>query len=70
MRISLLAVGAIVLASLSDAGADDYADAWAPPVGSELPPIQALDQHGAERDLASLSGANGLLLVAVRSADW
>ena len=66
----MLAIGAVALASLSDARASDYAESWAPPVGSKLPAIQALDQRGVERDLASLSGSRGLLLVAVRSADW
>ena len=61
---------ASVLAACALAGAADYQDEWGPPTGSEIAPVNALDQHGAMRDLASLSGANGLLLFAVRSADW
>ena len=62
-----------VLASATFAvtvGASEYQDAWGPPVGSPLPAIQAPDQTGTDRDLASLQGQRGLLLFMVRSADW
>ena len=63
-------VAASALMACGLAGAADYQDTWGPPTGSEIPPLSAPDQHGTVRDLASLSGANGLLLFAVRSADW
>ena len=50
--------------------AGDYAQSWGPPVGSAAPAIMAEDQDGATRDLDSLAGGNGLLLVLSRSADW
>ena len=50
--------------------AGDYAQSWGPPVGSAAPVIAAEDQDGATRDLDSLAGDNGLLLVLSRSADW
>ena len=50
--------------------AGDYAESWGPPVGATAPVILADDQGGVARDLDSLAGANGLLLVLSRSADW
>ena len=50
--------------------ADDYAQSWGPPVGTTAPAIEAEDQSGVARDLDSLAGENGLLLVLSRSADW
>lgn len=41
-----------------------------PEVGQRVPDFRLADQAGAPRDLASLRGKNGLLLVFVRSADW
>lgn len=51
-------------------GADAYQDGWGPAVGDPIPPIAAKDQDGDVRDLASLSGARGLVLVVSRSAVW
>ena len=67
-----MARGALAVAAVagSAAGASEYADSWGPPVGAALPAIAALDQHNAERNLANLRGERGLLLFAVRSADW
>lgn len=73
MRISwAMACGALAAAVLAGGAvaASDYAAAWGPPVGTALPEIAALDQHNAERNLSNLSGERGLLLFAVRSADW
>ena len=64
------ALGLLVCAGALGAGAADYGDAWGPAVGTPMPEVAALDQHGAERDLANLRGERGLLLFAVRSADW
>ena len=41
-----------------------------PRVGQKVPPFRLADQTGRERDLASLAGPNGLVLLFVRSADW
>jgi hypothetical protein len=52
------------------AGSADYVDQWGLPVGQPAPPVEAPDQTGVVRDLASLSGENGLLLFFNRSTDW
>lgn len=41
-----------------------------PEPGERIPEFSLSDQDGALRSLANLSGANGLLLVFYRSADW
>lgn len=41
-----------------------------PKVGEVLPAFALRDQHGVVRDLASLRGPEGLVLVFFRSADW
>jgi len=41
-----------------------------PQVGDTLPAFSAPDQQGRLRDLASLGGPEGLVLVFFRSADW
>jgi peroxiredoxin len=41
-----------------------------PKVGEVLPRFSLEDQHGVSRDLASLTGPKGLVLVFFRSADW
>jgi len=41
-----------------------------PQIGHVLPAFSLEDQHGAWRDLASLTGPKGLVLVFFRSADW
>ena len=41
-----------------------------PEVGATLPAFEAQDQTGAARNLASLTGPKGLMLVFFRSADW
>lgn len=45
-------------------------DRLGPQVGEAAPPFSLVDQHGAARDLSSLTGPNGLMLVFSRSADW
>ena len=54
----------------SSAFADDYIAGWGPGIGSAMPVLQASDQTGTPRDLASLTGKKGLLLFVNRSADW
>ena len=41
-----------------------------PQVGQVLPTLSLEDQQGVSRDLASLRGPRGLVLVVFRSADW
>ncbi|MEO8026769.1 MAG: hypothetical protein ABI823_09855 [Bryobacteraceae bacterium] len=41
-----------------------------PAVGSRVPAFQALDQDGVDRNLASVAGPKGTMLVFFRSADW
>jgi peroxiredoxin len=57
-------------ASISQSMAQEFI--WAPQlaVGSQLPPIDAADQHGQRQDFADLSGENGLVLIMSRSFDW
>lgn len=64
IRSILLALSALTFAT--SARAHDQG----PPVGAPIPAIEAQDQTGAARDLASLTGPNGLVLVFTRSADW
>ena len=45
-------------------------DGFGPQVGETVPPFSLVDQHGTARDLESLMGPNGLMLVFSRSADW
>jgi hypothetical protein len=41
-----------------------------PEPGTRIPAFTLRDQDGHSRDLANLSGPNGLFLVFHRSADW
>ena len=41
-----------------------------PQVGEAVPDFELADQQGERRDLASLAGPNGTMLVFSRSADW
>lgn len=72
MALALLLVAANGLAAdgASTDGADAYQDGWGPAVGDPVPPIAAEDQGGDVRDLASLSGGQGLVLIVSRSAVW
>jgi len=63
--------GLIVAAAMSFAASTSaQTHSFGPAVGATLPAIAAQDQDGARRDLASLSGPNGLVLLVTRSADW
>ena len=67
-------------ASASEATADEKASAdeessgyeanWGPAVGATIPEFDTRDSQGVSRDLASLTGERGLLLVVSRSAVW
>ena len=41
-----------------------------PQVGEQVPDFSLLDQYGTTRNLASIMGPKGAMLVFVRSADW
>lgn len=41
-----------------------------PRIGDRIPDFTLTDQHGQPRTLRSVMGANGLMLVFYRSADW
>ena len=45
-------------------------DGVGPQVGEVVPSFSLPDQTGAARDIDSLMGPNGLMLVFSRSADW
>lgn len=70
MIVNRLSLACLASALAGVAWADDYAESWGPPVGTAAPAIEAADQDGTTRDLASLCGERGVLLVLSRSADW
>lgn len=43
---------------------------FGPAVGQRVPGFTLPDQNGRTRDLASILGPNGAMLVFFRSADW
>jgi hypothetical protein len=47
-----------------------YAAATGPEVGTAIPSFEAADLDGNQRNFENLKGANGLVLLFVRSADW
>ncbi len=65
----LLALGAVSPATAQAPPLPDV-DGMGPQVGDVAPSFSLTDQTGAARDLASLMGPNGLMLVFSRSADW
>ena len=62
----LLLSAALVLS----AWGQNATEAPGPAVGAHVPAFQLPDQNGQSRDLHSLSGPKGLMLVFFRSADW
>lgn len=66
MRFVSLIVALVAMAGAAAA----QTHAFGPAVGAKLPPITAADQSGRARDLASLGGKQGLVLLVTRSADW
>lgn len=70
MIVKRLCLAGTALAVASGVWAASFVDSWGPEVGAVAPAIEAEDQDGAVRDLASLSGERGVLLVLSRSADW
>jgi len=57
-----------LLAKHVNATNDNYTTG--PEPGQRLPDFSLPDQRGVRRSLKNLAGANGLLLVFHRSADW
>jgi len=64
-----LLVFAVALTAAAQAPLPDV-DRFGPQVGETVSPFSLVDQNGAVRDLQSLMGPNGLMLVFSRSADW
>jgi len=62
---SLLAVSAILSVAVPAFGELPGLQA-----GAKAPPIELKDQDGKTRDLQSISGPNGVVLLFFRSADW
>ena len=60
---------AITTAPAAQAGAVAVTERG-PAIGQKIPAFAARDQFGKEQTLASLTGADGLVLLFVRSADW
>ena len=68
LTLMLLLVTAVASAAAAQALPD--VDRFGPQVGDAVPTFSLVDQHGAARDLQSLMGPDGLMLVFSRSADW
>jgi peroxiredoxin len=66
MRFLSLFVAAAAIIGAASAQTHNYG----PAVGATLPVIEAQDQDGARRSVASLAGERGLVLLVTRSADW
>lgn len=60
----------LILGVISNAGAEEYAKVWGPPIGTKIPLLEAPDQTTQLRRFADLKGKRGLLLFMNRSADW
>ncbi len=68
--VTTLAVLFTTTFAVMSASADEYAREWGPAVGAQVPLLNAPDHTGVPRDLNSLAGENGLLILVNRSADW
>ena len=68
LTLTLLLVTAVAAAVAAQALPD--VDRFGPQVGDTVPAFSLVDQHGVARDLQSLMGPDGLMLVFSRSADW
>lgn len=68
MRLSLAAL--LAAASLGAQTTARPPVQTGPAVGQTIPAFEAPDQNGTARNLASLTGPKGLMLVFFRSADW
>ena len=73
MRSTLIVCLIVVCGTLLGAQAEQPlpdVDRFGPQVGDTVPAFSLADQNGQTRDLASLMGPNGLMLVFNRSATW
>ena len=70
LTFASLLVSAVALTAAAQAPPLPDVDGFGPQVGETVPSFSLVDQHGATRDLQSLAGPNGLMLVFSRSADW
>ena len=68
--LSIVALSVLASATLSAQDALPDVDQFGPQVGETVPDFSLVDQSGTQRDLASLMGPDGLMLVFSRSADW
>ena len=75
MRLSIL-IGFVFIASLGVSPAEEQetplpdVDQFGPQVGEVVPDFSLVDQNGQTRDLRSIMGPNGAMLVFSRSANW
>ena len=68
--VTLTLLFGFVVAAIAAAQTLPDVDRFGPQVGDSVPSFSLVDQHGAARDLQSLMGPGGLMLVFSRSADW
>jgi cytochrome oxidase Cu insertion factor (SCO1/SenC/PrrC family) len=67
---AILWSGPSLLSQQSAATAAIDVETVGPKAGEPLPDFSLADQHGQQRSLKSLIGANGAVIVFFRSADW
>ena len=67
--VSLIVVFGTLLGAQAEQPLPDV-DRFGPQVGDTVPAFSLIDQRGQTRDLASLMGPNGMMLVFNRSANW
>lgn len=65
-----IAIGCSVLLAAQSPPPLPEVDRFGPRVGGAVPDFALVDQSGRTRDLASVLGPNGALLVFSRSAVW
>lgn len=68
--LALSFVVALAAAAAAAQGPLPDVERFGPQVGEAVPGFELADQHGEQRDLESLAGPNGTMLVFSRSADW
>lgn len=70
VALSLTAMSPALAQADAAAAASQAAAGFGPAVGDSAPAFTLTDAAGAERSLADLSGANGLVIYFNRSLDW
>ena len=70
LTLTVLLATAVAAAAAVQAPPLPDVDRFGPQVGEIVPTFSLVDQDGAVRDLQSLMGPDGLMLVFSRSADW